>query len=228
MKKANIFTALLFFGMSTSLLAQKDINVTERNANMSLGARNGFAITFDEMSKKELKARFDEFVQQYGKKIELQEITKTEYLINDVIVSTISDVPIDIYLLFEEGKKETVVTGFFDMGDQFVSSATQPVKYKDAENFMRRFAWRIEKIKIEETLSDAEKQLMKRQDEQKDLEKKNASLNDNIKECNETIENAKSDLQQNAKDQEAKKKEIADQQKSVDDIKTELRKYENY
>jgi len=228
MKKANIFTALLFFGMSTSLLAQKDINVTERNANMSLGARNGFAITFDEMSKKELKARFDEFVQQYGKKIELQEITKTEYLINDVIVSTISDVPIDIYLLFEEGKKETVVTGFFDMGDQFVSSATQPVKYKDAENFMRRFAWRIEKIKIEETLNGAEKQLMKRQDEQKDLEKKNASLNDNIKECNETIENAKSDLQQNAKDQEAKKKEIADQQKSVDDIKTELRKYENY
>ncbi|MFN0275674.1 MAG: hypothetical protein ACKVPJ_08010 [Chitinophagales bacterium] len=228
MKKVKNFLPAFLILLSSIASAQKNIDVTEHNTTMSLGGRNGFSVALENISKKELKNRFDEFMQQYGKKIELTEVTKTEYMINDVIVSSISETPIDIYLLFEEGKKETIVTGFFDMGDQFISSAVQPVKYKDAENFMRRFAWRIEKLKIQETLSEAEKQLGKRQDEQKDLEKKNASLNEDIKECNETIEKAKNDLNQNAKDQEAKKKEINEQQKSVENVKLELKNYQDY
>lgn len=217
---------LLFISMTAE--AQKTIDVTERNAPMSLGTRNGYSIKFEGMSKKELHSRFTEFVQQYGKKIKLVEVSKTEYKVEDIVVNTLSANPVDIYLLFEEGKNETMVTGFFDVDGQFISSVIQPVKYKDAENFMRRFAWRIEKVKIEGTLSEAEKTLSKRQDEQKELEKNNTSLNEDIKDCNATIEKAKADLLQNAKDQEAKKKEIADQQKAVDDVKAELKKYEGY
>ncbi|MBC8047566.1 MAG: hypothetical protein H7Y00_12275 [Fimbriimonadaceae bacterium] len=149
-------------------------------------------------------------------------------MINDVVVDKISDQPIDIYLLFEEDKQGTVVTGFFDTGDQFISSTTPTAKYEEAENFMRRFAWRIEKIKIEDKLSDAEKQLNKKQDEQKDLERKNQSLNDDIKDCDAAIEKAKTALDQNAKEQETKKKEIEEQNKSVGDVKSELDQYKDY
>lgn len=213
---------------SSSIFAQKNVDVMERNAPMSLGARNGFSVTFEGMSKKDLKDRFDEFVEQYGKKVTLTEVTKTEYLVNDVTVKTISETPIDIYLVFDETKSGTTVTGFFDMGTQFMSSALQPVKYKDAENFMRRFAWRIEKIRIQDELVEANKLLQKRNDEQKALEKENASLNKDISDCNASIDKAKSQLSENEKNQDAKKKEITDQKKNTDAISTELDQYVNY
>jgi Skp family chaperone for outer membrane proteins len=214
--------------ITTLAFAQKNIDVLERNTTMSLGARNGFSVTFEDMSKKELKSRFDEFMKQYGKKITLEEVSKTEYLIDDVTVKTISETPVDIYLLFEEGNKGTVITGFFDMGTQFISSATQPVKYKDAENFMRNFALRIEKIKVQDKLTAVNKVLEKKHDEQKDLEKEKQNLNKDISDCSAAIEKAKNELDKNAKDQDAKKKEIAEEQKSLDDINTELKQYDAY
>ncbi|MBC8172771.1 MAG: hypothetical protein H7X71_02595 [Chitinophagales bacterium] len=228
MKKIKSLLCVFFLLISCIAFGQKKVEVTERNTTMSLGARSGYSVTFEDMDKKELKSRFEDFVEQYGKKVSLDEVTKTEYIVNDVIVTSISEQPIDIYLLFEETNSGTVITGFFDTGDMFISSATQPQKYSEAENFMRRFAWRVEKIKIQERLNITQKLLDRKQDEKQDLERRKQTLEEDIVDCTKTIENAKNDIQQNEKDQEGKKTEIADQQKSLNDINDELKAYENY
>ena len=60
------------------------------------------------------------------------------------------------------------------------------------------------------------------------MEKKNKQLNDQITEWEESIKKAKSELETNAKNQEAKKEEIASQQKKLSEIQSELKKYESY
>ncbi|MBC8047036.1 MAG: hypothetical protein H7Y00_09595, partial [Fimbriimonadaceae bacterium] len=57
MNKLKLSITLLFFISALHTFAQKKIEVKERNTTMSLGARNGYAVTFDGMTKKELKSR---------------------------------------------------------------------------------------------------------------------------------------------------------------------------
>lgn len=228
MMKKKLFLVTCLVALSTLLSAQKAIEVLERNATMSLGARTGYAVAFEGKTKKELKSNFEAFIQQYGKKISLKEISKTEYMLDDIVVNTISEKPIDIYIVFEEAKQGTTMTGFFDMGDGFISSTNQPIKYKDAENFMRRFAWRMEKIQVQAKLDDANKQMEKRKTEQKDLEKKNESLNKQISDCKATIDKAQTELKNNEGLQQSKQTEISSQQKTIDDIQSELKQYDQY
>lgn len=93
---------------------------------------------------------------------------------------------------------------------------------------MRRFGLRMEKLGVEEQLAAAQKELNKRNDEQTSLEKKNKQLNEQIKEWEESIAKAKSDLEQNGKDQESKKSEIAKQKTVNEEIEKKLKEYEGY
>lgn len=93
---------------------------------------------------------------------------------------------------------------------------------------MRRFGLRMEKLGVEEQLAVAQKELNKRSDEQASLEKKNKQLNEQIKEWEESIAKAKSDLEQNGKDQESKKSEIAKQKTVNEEIEKKLKEYEGY
>lgn len=93
---------------------------------------------------------------------------------------------------------------------------------------MRRFGLRMEKLGVEEQLAAAQKELNKRNDEQASLEKKNKQLNEQIKEWEESIAKAKSDLEQNGKDQESKKSEIAKQKTVNEEIEKKLKEYEGY
>lgn len=93
---------------------------------------------------------------------------------------------------------------------------------------MRRFGLRMEKLGVEEQLAAAQKELNKRNDEQASLEKKNKQLNEQIKEWEESIAKAKSDLEQNGKDQESKKSEIAKQKAANEEIEKKLKEYEGY
>jgi chromosome segregation ATPase len=86
----------------------------------------------------------------------------------------------------------------------------------------------MEKLGVEEQLAVAQKELNKRSDEQASLEKKNKQLNEQIKEWEESIAKAKADLEQNGKDQESKKSEIAKQKTVNEEIEKKLKEYEGY
>ncbi|MEI2672974.1 MAG: hypothetical protein V9F05_02935 [Chitinophagaceae bacterium] len=88
------------------------------------------------------------------------------------------------------------------------------------------YGWK--NLGVEEQLAAAQKELNKRNDEQASLEKKNKQLNEQIKEWEESIAKAKSDLEQNGKDQESKKSEIAKQKTVNEEIEKKLKEYEGY
>jgi len=213
---------------SAQLFAQKDFQVQERAAVISVGERTGYTVSIVDINEKELMKMLKNWIGEKQKKAEFEETGKHEIMVKGLEMPQLSVTPVDIYFLFEESKSDVKVTGFFTSGGAFMSSSTSPEKYKECVMFMRNFGMRTEKLKVMERLDVAQKELTRRQNDQHDLEKKSDQLNDQIEECNKTIEKATSDLSQNSKDQENKKREIAEQQATFDGIKKELDVYEGY
>lgn len=224
-------TTLFFLSMmmlGTSIFAQKEISVTEGTATMSLGERTGYTITIDKAEEKETIKAIKTWLSEMQKKATIEETAKHELKMTSLVNASLSPDPINVYFLFTEYSDYIKVTGFFEVNLVFVSSTTMPEKVEASKNFMRRFGMRMEKIAIEAELVTAQKELEKRNSEQATLEKKNNQLNEQIKECEETIKNAKTDLAENSNSQDNKKAEIAKQKAANEAIEKKLKEYESY
>ncbi len=211
--------------MPAIMFGQKEFTVTEGTSTISLGERTGYSIMIEGMSEKEIVKALRSWIDTKQKKPQFEETGKHEFMINNLVLPQMSAAPVTAYFLFEESKTGVKVSGFFNADGIFLSAATNPGKYQEAAAFMRKFGLHTEKLKIAESLAVAQKDLEKKQADQKDLEKEKEQLNNSIEECNAAIEKAKAGLDQNAKNQEAKKNEIATQQNTIDMIGTELKKY---
>ena len=222
----SIFT--LFMITVATVSAQTKVEVKEVVAPLSMGERTGYEVSLGDKSEKDVIKALKIWVNDIQKKVAVDETGKHEFKATNITAPTLSENPSNIYFLFTSEKDELIVTGFFEVNGAFVSSTTNPDKVKACETLMQKFAYRIEKITIEEKVNAERKILEQRNDEQTSLEKKNKQLNDQITEWEESIKKAKTDLEANAKNQETKKAEIATQQKKLDEIQTELKKYESY
>jgi len=227
MKKTALLILLAWISMHTAF-AQMSVKVEERVHAMSLGERTGYTIVLNGMSEKDVAKAFRSWAEDLQKKADVDESGKHELRISGFTGGHFSEQPVNVYVLFEEGKQDIRMTGFFEWNGTFISSATAPEKTEHCKQLMTRFAYRIEKIKIEEQLAAAGKDLEKRQSEQQSLEKKQKQLNDQITECEETISKAKSDLEVNATDQKNKKEEIGKQEATVKEIEKKLKEYEEW
>ena len=223
------FSALfLLLTTVSSVYAQKTVEVKEVVSALSMGERSGYSVSLGDRSEKDVVKALKIWINDIQKKVEVDETGKHEFKATNITAPTLSENPSNIYFLFTTEKDELIVTGFFEVNGAFVSSTTNPDKVKACETLMQKFVYRLEKIAIQETVTAEQKILEQRNDEQTSLEKKNKQLNDQITEWEESIKKAKSELETNAKNQEAKKEEIASQQKKLNEIQSELKKYESY
>ncbi len=228
MKYLQFSTLILLITTASTIFAQKTVEVKEVVAALSMGERSGYSVSLGDRSEKDVVKALKIWINDIQKKVEVDETGKHEFKATNITAPTLSENPSNIYFLFTTEKDELIVTGFFEVNGAFVSSTTNPDKVKACETLMQKFVYRIEKIAIQETVTAEQKILEQRNDEQTSLEKKNKQLNDQITEWEESIKKAKSELETNAKNQEAKKEEIASQQKKLSEIQSELKKYESY
>lgn len=212
---------------SSFLQAQKSIPVKETTAGMSLGQRNGFAIFIEEGSRKEAEEVLDDFLKQYAKKPETDKVTKNELMVNDIIIPTISQQPVDLYFLFDERKDGVEVIGFFDMGTSFLSAQVFPDNYKSGMMFMERFGLRVEKVRVEAEVKEATEQMEKLQRDKTDLEKEKARLEKSISDCEATISEAKSSLNTNAENTRSKETQIKEHESKMSSLKKKLEQYKD-
>ncbi len=141
--------------------AQKNIDVVERKVTMSTGEHTGYTVALQNAGDDDVRSMLENWIEEKSKKADLSETGTNEWVINDFLISDLDEKPLDVYFLIEEGKNDTKVTAFYDLGDVYISSETQPAKHEDAKNFLRSFAYRAEKIKIQQRLAEVEKSLNK-------------------------------------------------------------------
>ena len=122
------------------------------------------------------------------------------------------------YAKFEEDKKAKTVkmSVAVDLGGSYLTSSLDKDKFKFVEKMVKDFAVKMTKEPILAAVKEAEKQLEKLQDKQKDLEKDNKDLKEDIEDYKKKIYKAEKEVIEKDVEIDKKKSEVKIQKKVVD------------
>lgn len=193
------------------------IKVEEKNEKINGGTHNCLVVTIYDATPDDIKSEWKSKMKGYDAKVS----GKDEIFADNALIKDISENTCDVYAYTEKiNDNETKFVVGFLLGETWLSSKDNSASYKAAEKIVKDFAVAQTKDAIADKRKDAEKKLDDVKDDQADLEKKNKDLHDDITEYNEKIKKAEEDIKANEAEQETKKKEVEEQQKVVDDLKS--------
>ncbi len=212
MKKIFIISSLI---ISFTTFSQS-ISVKESNEKFSTGSQNAATTTILENNLNDVLSEWKKVLRDF--KNEKVKDDNNEVFADNIIIKEWGNNPVDIYTKFEENKSAKTVKMMVavDLGGTYLTSGTDKSKYNFIEKLVKDFAVKQTKAPLEEAVKDSEKLLAKHEDKQKDLEKDNKNLNNDIIDYKAKIGRAETDVI--AKDGELTKKkaEIAIQKKVVE------------
>lgn len=215
MKKITTLALLL---LTLGAFAQK-VKVKESKENIGGGSNNALTITVYEATPDDILKEFKSIMKDYNCKVS----SKDDGLFGDNgVVKKMSNNTVDIYAKVEkvkDGESKLIVAFDLSGSGNWLNSSDNKEQYNIAKDIVENFAIKMQKDAIAEQLAAATKILEKFTDQQKDLEKKNANLKDDIKEYQEKIKKAEDEVKTNESDQSKKKTEIEGQTKVVNAIK---------
>jgi chromosome segregation ATPase len=192
------------------------IKVEEKNEKINGGNHNCLVVTIYDSSPDDIEKEWRSKMKGYDAKVS----GKDEIFADNALIKAISENTCDVYARTEKiNDNETKFIVGFLLGETWLDSKNSAA-YKAAENIVKEFAVKMSKDGIAAKRKAAEKVLDNQKDDQKDLEKKNADLHQDIEDYNEKIKKAEADIKTNEEEQTKKKAEIDAQQKVVDDLKS--------
>ncbi len=209
-----IFTLSALFCMST-LFGQ----ISERNAELSLGNHNAFVSVHEGANQKMVNKILENAIKEYGK-VKRNKKAK-EWNCLQCTVPGISG-GTNVYFKIEEEKGQTSSYVFFDDGTKFISSENAPDIAASLKTKLSYIGHDITRAVIKEELKDEENNLKDRNKEQEKLEKKNKDLHKDIEEYKKKISEAEKDIERNLQEQEDKKMEIEKQSRVIEKVTTRL------
>lgn len=212
MKK--LFT-LSSFIISFSTFSQS-ILVKEGNEKFSTGSQNAITTTIYENNLNDVLSEWKKVLKDF--KYEKVKDDDNEVFGDNILIKEWGNNPVDFYTKFEENKSNKTVnmSVAVDLGGVYLSSSADKDKYNYIEKLVKDFAIKQTKAPLEEAVKDAEKLLAKKEDQQKDLEKDNKNLHEDITDYNAKIRKAETDLVAKEGELVKKKSEVAVQKKVVE------------
>jgi len=201
MKKISVCICFL----ATQLSAQK-ITVGQSNEKFSTGSQNAVTTTIIEADLNDVISEWKHVLK--GFKYEKVKDDNNEVFGDNILIKDWGENTCDFYTKFEENKKDKTIkmSTAVDLGGAYMESGKHSDQVKFVEKMMKDFAVKMTKEPIEKQLKDAEKDLIKQEDKQKDLEKDNKDRHDDITDYNGKITKAEKELID--KEAAIKKKEI--------------------
>jgi hypothetical protein len=215
----------------SALYAQTETQVREESRPFSKGTGNCLVINLPGTKKKEIEDAWEAFVKQYKGKTKFDK-KAGEYFSDECTIKDMSPDKVDIHTRVAEVTGGTEFSVWFDLGaSTFLSSKDKPQLYPAGDKLVKEFASTVSFTMIEEQLKAEEKKLKEIEEGVKKLEKDKIARDKDIADHRETIKKqednirkAEDDIKQNLVAQEAKRKEVADQKKVVDEIAAKLKK----
>ncbi len=215
MKTYQLLIALFLIPLFTSA------QVSERSTTMSLGNKNAFTIDLDGADRKMTEKLWKNYLKPFGE-VERNKKAK-EFYVNQTKVPAIpSSGPVTIYGRIDEGSDMSSLTVWVDNGSMFISSDESPSEANGVEVFLINFSHIVQKEVIGKELEEEEKRLKNFNKDLGKLEKKNNGFHKDIENANKKIAEAEANIEKNLLDQDAKREEIAVQEKMVEKVKERL------
>jgi hypothetical protein len=205
-----------------NVASAQTVQVTSQKADFSVGDQNALVTTIFQSNKNDVEDQWKDFLKDF--KNEKVKSDKNEVIGDNILFKDWGNNTVDVYTRFEENKNDKSVKMFvaFDLGGAFLTASKDPEKYALAVKMVKGFAIQATRYPIEKELKMAEKQLDHFDDDQKDLERQNGKLHDDINENKKKIENAESDIKKNEEAQSKKKAEIEAQKALIESVKKSL------
>jgi hypothetical protein len=211
MKK--IFILSLLAGISSLSFGQK-IRVHESKENIGGGSHNALTVQVYGVDAKEVEKEWKSKMKDLGAKVSNN---KGELFGDNAVIKEMGNNTVDMYARVDDKKDEVDLVVAFDLGGAYLNSSEHADKYKIAERIMHDFAVNITKGAIEYQLKTQQKALDKMNGQEKDLEKENKNLNNEVVDYQNRIKKDQDAIEKNKNDQAAKQKEISQQQQVVDE-----------
>lgn len=217
------------FALGTALLipiyAQEipDVEVDTENGLypvLDYGPQPGWKIEASGVSDKVLDKTLKQWLKDFHGKISTQ---KKTYVLDDVIISSISDHPLDVYVRVEgTGKDQATAYIFFHLGGAFLNSRDHPDAWKRVDRMIQELARKIRYDALQSILDEQQDILKDLERELTRLENQQHRLQKEIEDCQNTIQENQKALEENQKQQEDLKKQIARQQTIVEQLEKKL------
>ncbi len=216
---------LLFCSVLGTALTAQDFQVQEMPKKMSQGVNNALVFTLENINEGVAQDIFEDFMKKNKAKIRKARETKNLFADNAKI-EAISNNTIDIYANFEQDKQSNDVTIslWFNLGGAYLSSDLDQRQFSEAINMIREYRLTLEEEMSKEDFK-LQRQVMKALEKDlKKLEKENESYKDDIKKAEELIAELRLKIEQNLKEQAAKKEAIQTQDRTLERAKAETKK----
>ncbi len=211
-----ILITILALTLSYCLSAQ----VSQVSKTMSLGNQVGFVQEHLGASEKHVETAWKDVMKKFGKPKMNRKSKNLESL--GATIPTVSDKPLDIYMVINQGEGQTSSAVFVDNGMQFISSENAPEAAESLELFLTEFADATRRLVVQDELDAEEKQLEVFGKDLAKLEKENQKLHDAIAEFERKIAEAEDAIVNNIKSQDDKTFEIETQKQTIEDVKEKL------
>lgn len=211
----------LLMSAPMALFGQKKIEVNETSENLGGGSHPALTVLAYVKDGEKLLKAFKEKMKDFDAKVS----TKKELFADNATWKAFGPNTFDAYAKVEEVKGE----GFklmvaVDMGGAWMSSSQHGEQVRLFKTMLQEIAVKVSKDEVEDEVKVQEKLLEKEMDQQKNLEKKNTDLKNDIEDYKKKISQAESDIKTNEEEQKKKKEEIEKQKEVVKLAKEKLSK----
>ena len=211
-----IFLFSFFFTLSTSVICQYKIAVSEKSVKFNDGNYNAFSATIYELPVKDVEKLWKKQMKDMKANVSSK---KNEMKGDDARVKSMGENTFDIYSTVSEVENGAEISIAFDLGGAFLSSSEHGEKAKYMKSIVYDFAVSSTKEGIRGILKKEEKTQSELEKQHSDLVKQKDKLENDIKDWEKSIEKAKNDIKDNLANQEDKKAEIELQKKVVQGVK---------
>ncbi|MBI2269268.1 MAG: hypothetical protein HYU69_02810 [Bacteroidetes bacterium] len=219
------YVAFCFISVFVGTCFAQKIKITESVERIGEpGAKNNvLAVIISEATPEEIESDWKALTKSYKAKVSTME----DVIFSDnAVIKSISNNTIDMYARSEKIKEgETRFIIGFNLGGAYLSSILHPEQFREIKQIVNDFAVKTTRDAIANKLKAAQKVLDKLSDEQKNLVKKNETLNKDvetnkqkIEELKEKIKREEEELVINKTDHENKTKEVDAQRKVVESL----------
>ncbi len=217
---------ILFLALAFPFIgfAQAEVSISEKQVNIDNVSGNAISSIVYRGEEKPILKHWKSLIKSYDGEVK----SGSGYLkANNVVISSISDQPIQVYAAVNPLNDESVeFLAIFLNGDQAISSGNDISGYTAASSIVSNFVLNETQESTLEYFEKQEKQLSSLEGQLKDLIRTKEKKEKEIEDCKELIEDNNYDIKKNQKDQAAINLKIELQKKLAKDAENQKNRFE--
>lgn len=228
MQIKTIFSSLFLLASATIASAQWSSKVVvETEKMMSFGSRPCFRVEISAAKEDVVEDLWKEFAKKnYSAKLKKDKKSR-EWSASNLKSAMMGSEPFALYSTIEKTTNGVALNVWYDAGSYFVNRRDNPTQSDEAARALRQFYLEARRATINNEIKDQENTLKEMEKKYKNLQKENETLHKDIESYKSKIKKAEEDIAKNSKDQETNLIDQESQRRLIEDTRKRLNNVEN-